>query len=47
VEIWQRGDTWTYLHKGSKKIKQVVIDPDKVTTDINLGNDSWPITIYK
>jgi hypothetical protein len=25
----------------------VVIDPDKVTTDINLGNDSWPVTIYK
>ena len=47
VEIWQRGDTWTYLHKGSKKIKQVVIDPDKVTTDINLGNDSWPVQIYK
>jgi len=25
----------------------VVIDPDKVTTDINLGNDSWPVQIYK
>ncbi|MDX5339061.1 MAG: M1 family metallopeptidase, partial [Cyclobacteriaceae bacterium] len=47
VEIWQRGDTWTHLLKTSKKVKSVEIDPDKVITDINLGNDSWPVEIYK
>jgi aminopeptidase N len=47
VEIWQRGDSWSYLHKTSKKVKSIEIDPDKVITDINLGNDHWPIEIYK
>ncbi|WP_133556903.1 M1 family metallopeptidase [Algoriphagus boseongensis] len=47
VEIWQRGDSWTHLLKTSKKVTAVEIDPDKVITDINLGNDSWPVEIYK
>jgi hypothetical protein len=47
VEIWQRGDTWGYLHKTTKQLKKVEVDPDKVITDINLGNDSWPIEVYK
>ena len=47
VEIWQRGDTWSHLLKTSKKVKSVVIDPRKVIPDINLGNDSWPVEIYK
>lgn len=47
VEIWQRSDSWTHLHKTSKKVKSVEIDPDKVITDINFGNDSWPVEIYK
>lgn len=47
VEIWQRGNTWSYLHKTSKKVKSVEIDPDKVITDINLGNDLWPVELYK
>jgi hypothetical protein len=47
VEIWQRGDTWNHLIKTTKKVKSVVIDPDKVLPDINLGNDSWPQPIYE
>jgi hypothetical protein len=47
VEIWQRGDTWNYLLKTDKKVKSVVFDPQKIIPDVNLGNDSWPTTIYE
>lgn len=47
VEIWQRGDTWIHLIKSTKAIKSVVIDPDKILPDINLGNDSWPQHLYE
>ncbi len=47
VEIWQRGDTWNYLLKTDKKVTAVVIDPDKLLPDVNLGNDSWPQKIYE
>ena len=47
VEIWQRGDTWNHLIKTDKKIKSVVIDPDKILPDINLGNDNWPQALYE
>ncbi|EAZ81163.1 M1 family metallopeptidase [Algoriphagus machipongonensis] len=46
VEIWQRGDTWNHLIKTDKKITGVVLDPDKILPDVNLGNDSWPQVIY-
>ncbi len=47
VEVWQRGNTWNHLIKTTKKIKAVVIDPDKILPDINLGNDSWPQALYQ
>ena len=47
VEIWERGDTWNYLLKTEKKVKSVVIDPDKLLPDVNLGNDSWPQALYE
>ncbi|PZX50520.1 M1 family metallopeptidase [Algoriphagus chordae] len=47
VEIWQRGDTWNYLLKTDKKVKGVVVDPDKLIPDVNLGNDSWPQNVYE
>lgn len=46
VEIWQRGDTWNHMIKSTKGIKSVVLDPDKILPDINLGNDSWPQHLY-
>lgn len=46
VEIWQRGDTWNHIIKTEKQVKSVVLDPDKILPDINLGNDSWPQEIY-
>lgn len=47
VEIWQRGDIWNHLIKTTKVVTSVVIDPDKILPDINLGNDNWPQVIYK
>ncbi|WP_373396957.1 M1 family metallopeptidase [Algoriphagus halophilus] len=46
VEIWQRGDTWNHIIKTDKKVKSVILDPDKILPDVNLGNDSWPQEIY-
>ncbi|KAI9549345.1 Puromycin-sensitive aminopeptidase [Daphnia sinensis] len=46
VEIWQRGDNWNHLIQSTKTVKSVVIDPDKILPDINLGNDNWPQLIY-
>lgn len=47
VEIWQRGNTWTYQIKTTKKVIAVELDPDKVVPDVNISNDSWPVQIYK
>jgi aminopeptidase N len=47
VEIWQRGNQWNYLHKSSKEVVSVEIDPDKVLPDVNIANDRWPNTIYE
>ncbi|EON77651.1 Zn-dependent aminopeptidase [Lunatimonas lonarensis] len=47
VEIWQRGNQWNYLHRTTKEVTKVVLDPDKILPDINLGNDSWPNRIYE
>lgn len=47
VEIWQRGNTWNHLIKTQKKVTKLVIDPDKILPDVNLGNDSWPTNIYQ
>lgn len=47
VEIWFKGNQWSYLLRVDKKVVAVEIDPDKVITDINSGNDKWPSTLYK
>jgi hypothetical protein len=41
VEIWQRGNSWTHLLKTDKKIKRVILDPNKMLPDVNLLNDTW------
>lgn len=46
VEIWQRGDSWQYLHKTDKEIKSVELDPQKLLPDVNFSNDSWPNNLY-
>ncbi|WP_394801516.1 M1 family metallopeptidase [Belliella filtrata] len=46
VEIWFKGNTWQHLLKVDKKVTKIEIDPDKVITDTNAGNDVWPSAIY-
>ncbi|WP_194972504.1 M1 family metallopeptidase [Aquiflexum lacus] len=47
VEIWFKGNQWNHLLKVDKKVVAVEIDPDKVITDTNAGNDKWPSGVYK
>ena len=47
VEIWFKGNEWSHLLRVDKKVVAVEIDPDKIITDINSGNDVWPSTIYQ
>lgn len=46
VEIWFKGNQWSHLLRVNKKVVAVEIDPDKVITDINSGNDKWPSSLY-
>ncbi len=41
VEIWQRGDVWTFQHNSTSEIISVELDPDKVLPDINDKNNTW------
>lgn len=41
VEVWQRGDTWTFPVKTKTEIKEVVADPDSKLPDVNPRNNSW------
>lgn len=47
VEIWQRGDQWTYFHVTDKNIESIIIDPEKIVPDINGSNDVWPADYYE
>ena len=39
VEIWQRGDTWTFPYASKGKVISVTLDPDKAYPDINPANN--------
>ncbi|WP_020526317.1 M1 family metallopeptidase [Flexithrix dorotheae] len=41
VEIWQRGNKWTFQYKSTSKIKSVQLDPDRMLPDVNSKNDIW------
>lgn len=41
VEIWQRGDTWTFRTDTESKITAVTLDPDKMLPDYNPDNNIW------
>ncbi|MCH7412913.1 M1 family metallopeptidase [Belliella sp. R4-6] len=47
VEVWFKGNTWQHLLKVDKKVVKVEIDPDKIITDVNAGNDVWPSALYE
>jgi aminopeptidase N len=39
VEIWQRGNTWKFFVKTTKKIQSVELDPDQQLPDYNPANN--------
>jgi hypothetical protein len=39
VEIWQRGNTWTFKYASVSKINKILLDPEKVLPDINRKNN--------
>ena len=41
VEIWQRGNTWSFEAKTSKKITSIKLDPDHVMFDLVPKNNTW------
>jgi len=40
VEVWQRGAEWTFNVPTTSKIKEVILDPDKLLPDINRENNT-------
>ena len=47
VEIWQRGNQWTFMHTTDQNINSILIDPNKILPDINGSNDVWPADFYE
>ncbi len=46
VEIWQRGNSWTFKTSTTLPFKSVSIDPDHVLPDFNSKNNVWkPLNI--
>lgn len=41
VEVWQRGDNWTFGVQTTSEIKEVTLDPDKKLPDWNRDNNKW------
>lgn len=41
VEVWQRGNNWTFGYPSKEPIKSVTLDPDKKLPDINPKNNVW------
>jgi hypothetical protein len=41
VEIWQRGNTWTFRYIGKSPVRKVVLDPEEILPDVNRSNNEW------
>jgi len=41
VEIWQRGNTWTFKYNSTSMIDSVIVDPDEQLPDVNPDNNIW------
>jgi hypothetical protein len=41
VNIWQRGNTWTFKYPSVSPIQSIVIDPNGQLPDIDLSNNMW------
>lgn len=41
VEVWQRGDSWTFPVQTKAAVKEVVVDPENKLPDMNPVNNKW------
>jgi len=41
VEIWQRGDTWTFPVLTKAEVSEVIVDPENLLPDLNPANNKW------
>ena len=41
VEVWHRGDSWTFKYSSTTKVQSVVLDPNIVLPDIDRTNNEW------
>jgi len=41
VEIWQRGDSWTFKVNSTSKLKSVQLDPKALLPDLDRSNNHW------
>jgi len=41
VEIWQRGDTWTFPVLTKAEVSEVIVDPENHLPDLNPANNKW------
>ncbi|MGH7499424.1 MAG: M1 family aminopeptidase, partial [Gemmatimonadales bacterium] len=43
VEVWFRGDRYTAIIPGPRKVNTVAIDPDSWYPDVDRSNNAWPV----
>ncbi len=41
VEVWQRGNTWTFHYPSKHKISKIILDPDRLLPDRDRANNEW------
>lgn len=41
VEVWQRGDTWSFPVATKAAVKEVIVDPEMRLPDMNPANNKW------
>lgn len=41
VDVWYRGDKWTFKYPSTSKIDKVILDPENVLPDVNRKNNEW------
>ena len=41
VEIWQRGEEWTFKYNSTSTITSVILDPGNELPDVNRNNNTW------
>ncbi len=47
VEIWQRGDSWTFKYPSKDSLQSVELNPTKILPDVNPDNNVWKVVEKK